>query len=489
MIAVIDVGTTNVRAIVFDDAGRMVFVRKCNSVLSYREQGFVEMEMEAFEASLVTLLSSVGQFLQESGYEVTSLSVTSQRSSVIPVDENGKALHAAIMWQDTRSEQDCERVREWEHEIHSICGMRPSPVFSAPKIAFLKRTEPTLYDKSHKILGFCEYVLFFLTHRFATDTSIASRTCLFDVSNLVWSERLLDLFGLEKEKLCPLVPVGSVVGETTESVSSLLKLKKPVPVVSAGGDQQCAALGLGCIDEHSVMANCGTGSFLATLSPFPILDDRMRINCNVSSIPGLWFIEGSVLSTGKTLDWVNDTFFKATDEMHPYEHFTEASLASPPGSRGLRFSVHLAGKGTPVWDAKVKGAIFNLSLGTKKEDLARGVLEGIACSLAEGLDCLVAVTGTSYPEVKLSGGLSKDELFSQIQADVFGLKVSSSLGFEATALGAWMSAAFTLGMYDSMAAAYEAVKKTYAVKHFLPREEFVSLYEEVCFQILEYENT
>ena len=131
--------------------------------------------------------------------------------------------------------------------VYGICGMRPSPVFSAPKMQYIKTYMPEIYEKAVKLIGFQEYVLHYLTGEYITDTSIASRTCLYDLHREMWSEELLGLFGIDKGKLCGLAPAGSVIGETAVGINHLLGIRHGIPVVSAGGDQQCAALGM--LDE------------------------------------------------------------------------------------------------------------------------------------------------------------------------------------------------------------------------------------------------
>lgn len=488
MIVVIDIGTSSLRTLLMDSNGKILDVQKRSYSLSYPVCDAVEMDMALLDTALLDALKRSFSLLETLGKQASGISVTAQRSSVIPVDDLGRALAPALMWQDTRSSGICEEVWDSRQEIYAISGMVPSPVFSAPKMTYLKRTLPSVYEQSHKLVGFCEYVLHMLTGLFVTDTSIASRTCLFDITKKEWSPLLLDVFSIDEAKLCSLIDVGSVVGNTSSVFERAMGISYAIPVISAGGDQQCAALGLGCIDNDSVMINLGTGAYVIALADKPCLDSGMRVNCNVSAIPNKWIVEGAVLSAGKTLDWVNDNFFKHAQEAHPYEAFTQISRSTPLGSNGLRFSVQFAGKGTPVWDPAMKGGISNLSFRNSKEDLARGVLEGIACAVDECLSCISELSAGIQEPIKLAGGLSKDGFFDQIFADMVRKEVSVFATCEATAFGAWMSASVTLGMHRSYREAFDSVTQGIAEEKYCPIESNSLLYDKIKKEIRNQEN-
>ena len=469
--------------------GDLVQVQTRGYALSYPSTYAVEMDLAVYERAVWEVLVGVVSYARERDIKIEAISITGQRSSVIPVDAEGAALGTALMWQDTRSQYLCDRQNSRLEHIYSITGMRPYPVFSAPKMQFLKEQQPDLYARSHKLIGFCEYTLHLLTHVFATDLSIASRTCLFDITNRRWSEYLLGLFDIDEEKLCPLVEVGSIVGNTTEQVNRRLGLRKAIPVVSAGGDQQCAALGLGCLHPGDYMLNEGSGMYAIGLSDGPVFDEQMSTNCNLSATPGKYIIEGAVLSAGKTMDWLNNLLFASPEEAHPYERFTVASRKAAPGAQGLRFSVQLAGKGTPLWDPRTRGALLNLSLVHTKEDIARALFEGLAVSAKECLDHVAKVNGRPVDMVRISGGLTNDTFFNQLQTDFFQKPVERYLLGQATTLGAWISASTTLGLAESQEACFRILEANLQKQRYLPSSANAALYQQIEAEILQYENT
>ncbi|MGH0053247.1 MAG: FGGY-family carbohydrate kinase [Sphaerochaetaceae bacterium] len=489
MIIVLDIGTSNVRAVLINAEGKLVLVQTKAYALSIPSTYAVEMDMTVFEHAVWDVLTAVTSYAITHAIDIEAISITSQRSSIIAVDADGVPLGPALMWQDTRAQYICDRQTSQLEKIYALTGMRPSPVFSAPKMQFLKEQHPELYAQSSKLIGFCEFTLHLLTQQFATDYSIASRTCLFDITNLQWSEYLLERFSIDEKKLCPLVEVGSIIGFTTERITEKLGLGSAIPVISAGGDQQCAALGLGCLHPGEYMLNEGSGMYAIGISDSPVFDEQMSVNCNLSATAGKYIVEGAVLSAGKTMDWLNALLFASPEETHPYERFTVASRKAAPGAHGLRFSVQLAGKGTPVWDPFTRGALLNLSLIHTKEDIARALFEGLGVAAKECLDRVAQVNGTPINKVKISGGLTNDSFFNQIQTDFFQKPVERYLLGQATTLGAWISASTTLGTTVSHEACFQALESNLRKEIYIPSPTNRARNQQIEKEILLYENT
>lgn len=470
MIIVIDIGSSSVRSMVIDENGTIR--KKCQKtyeVQTINEKTVVQDASLVLRQTLATL-EEAGSWVLKTQNTIAGISVTAQRSSVIPVDADGRALDVAITWQDTRAYPICcEYKEEWE-EIYEITGMRLTPVFSAPKMIFLKRNSPEIYQRAFKLIGFQEYILYHLTGQFATDTSFASRTSLFDIKELQWSERLLDLFGVDKDKLCPIVSVGSIIGSTNQSITKMLSVDKPVPVISAGGDQQCAALGQGCLAAGDIEVNSGSGAYVIGISDCPVFDPQLSVNCNVSAIEGKWIVEGAVLSAGKAVDWMNRQFFLEPGE-EGYDKFMQACKMTPPGANGVLISPSFAGKGTPEWNSKIRAGIFQLSFDNKKTDLTRALLEGIAAELAECVDTVEALIKTETGKLNAAGGLMHNDVYAQILADMFGKTVSCPEISEATGIGAWISAEKALGNVKDYSEAYNKVGGRIENKLFYPNEK------------------
>lgn len=476
-ILVIDVGTSSMRGLLFNGQGQVMYKKQREYGIDTVDNITVEQDPAVLKDSLYTILAAAGEYSKQNSLPIGAVSVTAQRSSVVAVSKDGEPLCRFMMWQDKRSAELCDEMNEKLNDIYPISGMRVTPVFSAPKMLWMKRNKPEIYEKAYKLMGIHEYILFLLTGEFVTDTSIASRTSLFDVSKLIWSDKLLTLFGIDEEKLCRIVPVGSVCGKT----KALDGLPEGLPVVSAGGDQQCAALGLGIVKEGSMEVNSGTGSFIIALSDQPLFDPDQRLICNVSAIPGKWIVEGATLAAGIAVKWMNKQFFADyPDQAYPFERFDQECLQSPPGANGVIFTPSFAGKGAPYWDPYARATLHNVGFNNSRADFARALLEGI---IAEMNDCLGTITklfhGTEFHEVRCAGGLTKSALFNQIQSDMYNRTVVRPQNEEATGLGGWISAAVTLGQYPGYEEAFHTAVDESKSRKFTPNQKNHELYQRM----------
>ncbi len=475
-IITIDIGTTSMRAILFDGSGinRMQSQRENPPV--YHPDGRVEQDARSWEGILAGVLADSAAAAARLGIGIAAISLTAQRSSVIPVDREGTPLHPAIMWQDTRTQEKCAAMRDDSPEVFRRTGLKISPVFSAIKMKWFKEELPDLYSRTWKMAGIQDFVLFLLTGRFVTDRCLASRTNLFNLHSLEWDPELIRLFGIDAEKLCDLVDQGSACGFLSGPIARAAGLRPGLPVVSAGGDQQCAALGLGLLSADRIVANTGTGSYIIGHSDHPVLDERQRIFCNVSALPGAYILEAATLTSGTVYKWFSENFY-GTPAVPPVPGMTAdiprdrepnragsgfASVnsdaeSSVPGARGVILIPHFKGAGAPHWNPDSRGVFYNLSLSTTRGDMARAVLEGIVSEMAENIDLLESLAGR-IGMVRVSGGLTRFGLFNQIQADMYGRLVVRPAETEATALGAWISAAACVGLYPDHAEAYRAAE-------------------------------
>lgn len=444
MLLIFDIGTSSMRAMLIEDRGQICKKIQKKYVLSYLPDGGVEMELISLDAALLECLEEMGDYCRKEHLRVEGISVTSQRSSVIPMGRDEKPVFRALMWQDRRCASVLERMASHEKRIFEISGMRPSPVPSAPKMRYIKEYMPEIYDKTEKLIGFQEYVLHWLTGEYVTDTSIASRTCLYDLCGNTWSEELLYLFGLDGEKLCSLTPVGSVIGECREAVQRTLGSETRILVVTAGGDQQCAALGMGCIKTSDLICNMGTGAFVAALTDRPVIDSKMRVNCNVSAIEGEWMIEGMVPSAGTTLDWLCQVFYGFMEKSKRLSILLAEAEMSPTGARGLLFRNALTGTGTPEWDPSARAAFMEIEPRHTREDFARSALEGIVRDICACVNCVETFVPRPGQVMRAAGGLSKSSFFVQMLSETLGKRVIPARDCEATGLGAWISAMHAL---------------------------------------------
>jgi len=245
-----------------------------------------------------------------------------------------------------------------------------------------------------------------------------------------------------------------VVGVLSAQAAHATGLKAGLSVVSAGGDQQCAALGLGLCSGERAVSNTGTGSYLIGHADKPVFDPAMGLSCNVSALPGAYIVEAAVLTSGTIYRWFNESVCKSADAAGaPFEALNAEAARAPPGANDLLLLPHFKGCGSPYWDPQAKGVFFNVCLSTSRGDMARAILEGIAIEMKASLELVEHLCG-SVRSVSVSGGLTKSDLFNQIQSDIFERPVLRFANNEATSSGAWMAGAVASGVAASYPAAF-----------------------------------
>ncbi len=464
LVVTIDVGTSGVRSIFFDTSGKIVRMAYEEFSSHYPHPSWVEQSAEEWWESACSTMKHCFSQGGTSPEDVVAVSITNQRETIVPIDESGRSLHNAIVWQDRRTTTQCEWIRDniTLETVYSITGLTVDPYFSAPKILWLKENQPDVFDKTHKFLLVHDYVLYRLTGELVTDFSNASRTMLFNIEKAQWSDRILDAIGVPKEKLPRAVQSGTVVGEVSERASEECGLKAGTPVVAGGGDQQCAALGVGVVREGSIKSTTGTGTFMLAFSKKLRLDPARRVLCSRHVIPDSFVIEASMFTTGSALRWFRDNLglkecLDAEEAgKDPYEIMTESADTIPAGSEGVIHIPHFVGAGAPYWNPQARAVFAGLALGHTRAHLMRAILEGVAYEIRTNLDVMKDLK-LPASELRVTGGAARSEVWMQIQSDVINIPVILTEIEEATALGAAILACKGAGIYKTMVEAADVM--------------------------------
>ncbi len=436
-ILVIDTGTSSMRGLLFDAMGKIIAKHQVAYFMNTSEGVVAEQSPEVFIDCLTEICQKIAYWCKDNHQTIDALSLTSQRSSVVPVDKDGKPLANVMMWYDKRSADICSEFEELAGEmIYNTCGMRVKPTFSVPKMVWFKRHRPEIYEKAHKLIGIHDYIQHHLIGDYVIDTSLASRTGLLNIREKVWSEELLELFGIDRDKLCRIIPVGSEAGKVIQAFAEKTGIVKGTPVISAGGDQQCSALGQMLFDANAVGITSGTGSYVVKVVDEPIFDSRRQFNLNVSAIEDKWIAEASNMASGSVYNWAIETLL---GESGTVEEFNELVLQSKPGAGGAMMLPDLAGNGAPYFDEYAKGLFYNLQFDTKGPEMARAVLEGICAEVASSYKGLAEETG-SAERITSAGGLSKFNEFNAVLSDMTSEAIYRCPVEETTGIGAWLSA-------------------------------------------------
>ncbi|MBD3195708.1 MAG: hypothetical protein GF317_11665, partial [Candidatus Lokiarchaeota archaeon] len=302
-VASLDLGTTGCRTFIFDTAGTIIASDYQEWKSFYPKPSWVEQDANLWWESLKSTMESA---IKKSGIDKTdiiSLSVTNQRETIVPVDINGEPLHNALVWQDRRTTEEVEFIKRKVgiDKIYNTTGLTIDPYFSATKILWFKNNKPEIYKKTHKFLLVSDFIISKLTGKYVSDFSNLSRTMLFDIKNLRYSDEIASLIEIDLDKMPEPVESGVDIGEITTEETAF---DKKTLVVSGAGDQQSAALGVGVIASGDIKLTTGTGSFILAYLDEPKFDPQKRVLCSCHAIPGSWVQEASVFTTGAVLRWL-----------------------------------------------------------------------------------------------------------------------------------------------------------------------------------------
>lgn len=479
-ILAIDVGTASLRSVLYNLKGRPIFNSHRGYKPVFNSPLSVEQDPRSWKSALISTLKDVSQYLGQHPVVILAISVTSQRASVISVDNECRPLSNAIMWQDKRSMKQCKKLSELIgiNEIYQKTGLRIDPYFSLPKILWFKENRPEIYNKTYKLIGVQDYILYLLTNNFVTDWTQASRTMLMNIRNFEWDLDLLKITGINSSLLPDLFPPGSIGGKLSKDIASFTGLMEGIPVVIAGGDQPSAAIGLNILKTGYAAVNTGTGSFIIAFSKRPVFDKKNRVLCSAASIPGKWVIEAGIFNTGAIYKWFREEFYDLSSmEKDSYKTLNKEAEKAPVGSNGVAVLPHFEGSAAPYWNPIAKGLIFNLTLGSKRSDLVRAILEGICLEIADNISLIENVVGEIIA-VSVAGGLTKFSLFNQIQADAINKSVVKYQHSEASSLGAAIICAVTLGIYGTHHEAFKNMTSNNMII-FNPLSENYSKYKEL----------
>lgn len=451
VVITIDAGTTGVRALAVDEAGQ-----PCS--WSYREftqhfpaPGRVEHDAtEIWDAVRATLADVVA----EVEGPVAAIGITDQRETVVAWDRRtGEPRHRAIVWQDRRTAARCDELAAAGHLplIRRRTGLILDPYFSATKIRWM--LDHGVEDDGHLALGTIDsWILWKLTGGavHATDPGNASRTLLYDIREMRWSEELADLFGCPLRSLPEVRPSSSRFGVTADTTA----LGAGIPISGIAGDQQAALFGQACVRPGLTKNTYGTGSFVlmnvGETCPEPVEGLLTTVAWTIEGRGGApdlthYALEGAIFVTGAAVQWLRDGLgiIDAAEEIGPL-------AATCEDSGGVVFVPAFTGLGSPHWDPYARGTILGITRGTGRAEIARAVVESMALQTRDVVDAMCAAAGHDVEVLRVDGGASAMDLMLQIQADQLGVPVTRARHHETTALGAAYLAGLAEGVWSSL---------------------------------------
>jgi len=430
----LDVGTTGVKALALSPEGDVLARAEESYELSTPHPGWAEQDPEDWWRAAERALAVLGG-------ETTSIGLSGQMHGLVVLDDRDHVLRPAILWNDQRTEAECVEIeqRVGLTRLIQLTGNRALTGFTAPKLLWLRRHEPTTYAQVAHVLLPKDYVRLRLTGEHAIDAADASGTLLFDVARRRWSREMLEALEVDAAWLPRALESPEVSGETAAGI----------PVAAGAGDQAAAALGVGVDRPGPVSVVLGTSGVVFAALPAFAADPQARVHAFCHAVPGGWHAMGVMLSAAGSLRWLRDVL----GSRGGYDELTAAAEEWPAGTEGLTFLPYLSGERTPHADPHARAAFAGLTLRHDRGALVRAVLEGVAYGLRDSLE-LLRELGVDPRDGRVSGGGARSELWLRILASVLGLPIRRTTADEGSAYGAALLGGVAAGVFRDV---HEAV--------------------------------
>jgi glycerol kinase len=448
----LDQGTTSSRAILFDHGGQIHASAQKEFRQIFPQSGWVEHDAMEIWDSQRSVAREVVQRANVSAADIAAIGITNQRETTLIWNRRtGLPIHNAIVWQDRRTAQFCDRLKSdgYFDLIQNKTGLVIDAYFSASKLRWLLDNVAGSREQAERgelAFGTIDtWLLWNLTAGTAhfTDASNASRTMLFNIHNGTWDDELLTLFQIPRQLLPEVRPSSQVYGETTKELFG-----SPIKITALAGDQQAALFGQTCFSRGLAKNTYGTGCFLLMNIGNEAARSQHKLLTTIAwQLAGRthYALEGSVFIGGAVVQWLRDGLglVKSAAEI-------EQLAATVPDSGGVYIVPAFAGLGAPHWDQYARGSISGITRGTTAAHFARAALDSIAFQVADVLDVMRTDSAIEISELRVDGGAAANNLLLQFQADILRVPVVRPAVTETTALGAAYLAGLAVGFWKNL---------------------------------------
>ena len=434
----IDQGTTGTRAGIVNQDGKLVASRYQEIKQFYPKPGWVEQDpIEIFES----VSNTVGKLLDECKIQfssITSVGITNQRETIIAWDKTtGKPVYNAIVWQCRRTTNYCNLLidKGLSQTIKNTTGLTIDPYFSATKISWILENVPgarTLADNGSLAFGTVDsWLVWNLSHGSShiIDITNASRTMLFDINKLEWSDELLNIMNIPESMLPEVVPSSGELANVSFGLNN-----PSLPLTGIAGDQQSALFGQGCFEPGMVKVTYGTGAFLLINTGTELISTGKELLTTIGwSLNGhvSYALEGAVFSAGSTIQWLRDQIKIINNSSE-----VEDLALSVEDNGGVFFVPAFSGLGSPYWDPEARATIQGITGGSNRGHIARAAIESIAYQCDDVINLMLTQSNISLKEFKADGGASVNNTLMQFQSDISNFNIQRSSTSESTLLGA-----------------------------------------------------
>ncbi len=450
-ILAIDQGTTSSRAIVFDRSGAVKSGAQKEFKQHYPRPGWVEHDAGEIWTTQAAVITEATADAGVEAKDIAALGITNQRETTVVWDrETGSPVHHAIVWQDRRTSDFCDQLKNQglEPKIEQKTGLRIDAYFSATKLKWLLDNVDGLREKAEQgriAFGTVDtWLVWKLTQGkvHVTDVSNACRTMLYNIHKKVWDDEILQLLDIPRNILPQVRSSSEIYGETETHLFS-----SRIPIAGIAGDQQAALFGQMCTEPGMIKNTYGTGAFIIlNTGSMPVKSRHNLLTTVAWQIGGKmsYALEGSIFIAGAVVQWLRDGLHLIGTSKE-----VERLAQTEPDNGGVYLVPAFAGLGAPHWDQYARGIIIGLTRGTTAGHLARAALESIAFQTRDVLEAMKADSDIEIGDLRVDGGAASDDTLMQFQADILQIPIIRPKILETTALGAAYLAGLAVGYWDS----------------------------------------
>lgn len=472
-ILALDQGTTSSRAIMFDAKGHVVSSAQKEFRQIYPQPGWVEHDPLEIWSTQAGVAAEAVTHAGLNGTSVAALGITNQRETTVVWErDTGRPVYNAIVWQDRRTADYCDEMRDRGHAatVRAKTGLPIDSYFSATKIRWILDNVDGAREKARQgklAFGTIDsWLIWNFTQRglHITDVSNASRTMLFNIHTLQWDEELLEMFDIPRSMLPEVRSSSEVYGPTKTTVFA-----SKIPIAGIAGDQHAALFGQMCTRPGMVKNTYGTGCFLVMNTGETPIESSNDLVTTIAWKIGErvdYALEGSIFIGGAVVQWLRDGLGLINSAAQ-----IEALARTVPNNDNVYMVPAFAGLGAPHWNARARGTIFGVTRGTTDGHLARAALESIAYQSIDVLKAMESDAGMRIEELRVDGGAVANDLLMQFQADVLGVNVARPSVAETTALGAAYLAGLAIGYWENLDALHEQWRLDRQFAPVMPQDE------------------
>lgn len=412
----LDIGTSSIKAVLLDDADRVIAVADRPLTVSRPHPNWSEQAPADWWDATLGAVDDLAKANPAALAAVTGIGLSGQMHGATLLDAKGAVLRPCILWNDGRSAAECRELEAKFPDLHAVTGNLAMPGFTAPKLMWVAKHEPEIFAKTAKVLLPKAYVRYLLTGEMAEDMSDAAGTLWLDPAKRDWSDAALAATGLSRAHMPRLVEGSDSSGTLKPDLTARWGMARPPVVAGGAGDNAATAVGLGAIAPGDAFLSLGTSGVLWVTTDRFAPNPASAVHAFCHCVPATWHQMGVMLSAAASLAWwAGVAGAKEADLM--------AELGeTPQGASAVLFLPYLSGERTPANDPDLRAVFAGIGAGTTRADLTRAVLEGVAHAVRDNRDSLAAA-GTVVREIDLVGGGSRSRLWAQILADMLEIPV------------------------------------------------------------------